>query len=237
MTVGLIVLLAVAILIYFGLGQRVLDRLRLTDRMALVFLLAMILGGFLPDIPLGRLASINIGGGIVPLVLVGYLWSGVGSREMYRSVIAVVVTAAAVYAVLKIVPLEPTYAVFLDPLYLVALLAGLVAYLLGRSRRGAFIAGVMAIILNDVAALAENYLAGAATPITIGGAGVFDAVVIAGFIALGLSEVLGETVERVTLGLGRESAEPEGEDRQERGENEGSEEEKDETDGQNHTEE
>ena len=37
MSVGLILLAVVGILILFGVAQRVLDRLRLTDRQALVF--------------------------------------------------------------------------------------------------------------------------------------------------------------------------------------------------------
>jgi hypothetical protein len=100
---------------------------------------------------------------------------------------------------MKIMPLEPTYNFFLDPLYIVALIAGLVAYASGRTRRGSFIAGSMAMVINDLAALVENMFAGAASSITIGGAGVFDAVVISGFIALGLAELVGETVERVNL--------------------------------------
>jgi len=196
---GQVILLAVAVMVYFGFAHRVLDRLRLSDRAALLFLAAMIAGGFLPDIQLGSSLSINIGGGVIPLILVGYLWSKAEKHEISRSVIAVVITAAVVYAALKIMPIEPTHNFFLDPLYFVALLAGLVAYLAGRSRRSAFIAGTLAIFFNDLLARIENIMAGITTPIAIGGAGVFDAIVIAGFIALGFAELTGETLERISL--------------------------------------
>jgi hypothetical protein len=59
----------------------------------------------------------------------------------------------------------------------------------------------MAIVLSDIAAQVENFFAGARSATAIGGAGFFDAVVIAGLIALGLAEVVGETSEKVVLGL------------------------------------
>jgi uncharacterized membrane protein len=199
--IGFLVLIAVVVLIYLGFAQRALDRLRLSDRAALLFLAAMIIGGFLPDIPLGANTSINIGGGVIPLILVVYLWSKAERFEMNRSFLAVLITTGVVFASMKILPVEPTYNFILDPLYIIAIVAGLVGYLSGRSRRGAFIAGTMAIILNDVISQAENVFSGIRSPLVIGGAGVFDAVVIAGFIALGLAEIVGETAEKITLGM------------------------------------
>ncbi len=195
---GGILLIVTVALIYLGFAQRALDRLRLSDRAALGFIAAILLGGFLPDIPVGGNISVNIGGGIVPLVLAGYLWSRAESHEIVRSVVAVLVAAAAVYALMKVLPTEPTYAWFLDPLYAAALVAGVVGYIAGRSRRGAFLAGSLAIIINDLASQVENYMAGVAPATVIGGAGMFDAVIIAGLLALGLAEVMGETLERVS---------------------------------------
>ncbi len=207
MNIGIVLLLAVAILVYLGFAQRALDRLHLSDRAALLFLVAIIIGGFLPEIPLGGNLSINPGGGIVPLILVGYLWSKAERNEINRSFLSVLITTVIVYAVLKIMPLEPTYNLFLDPLYLLALIAGLVGYLSGKSRRGAFIAGTMSIILNDGIAQVENIIAGVSPSGVIGGAGVFDAIIIAGFIALGLAEVFGETAEKLMQKLSKNQSE------------------------------
>ncbi len=196
MNTGIIILLAVAVIVYAGFAHRVLDRLRLSDKAALLFLVAMLLGGFLPDIPLVGNISINIGGGLIPLILVGYLFSKADSWEIGRTVLAVLIATAVAYGAIKILPVEPTFNLFIDPLYLIAIIAGLVAYLAGRSRRGAFIAGVMAIILSDLLAFMENTLMGVSAATVIGGAGFFDAVVISGFIALGLAEIFGEAAER-----------------------------------------
>ena len=51
MSIGLIILIITGLLVIFGAGQRALDRLRLTDKQALLCI-ALIIGlGFVPDIP------------------------------------------------------------------------------------------------------------------------------------------------------------------------------------------
>ena len=207
MTAGMIILLAVSILIFLGLAERVLDRLRLSDRAALLFIGAMLVGGFLPNIPLSDTLSINIGGGIIPLILVGYLFVKAGTpAERIRAAIALLLSAVVVYVVLKLIPLEPTYAILMDPLYLVALIAGAAGYLAGRSRRSAFIAGVGAVVLTDIFTRIELFVRGASSNLVIGGAGIFDATLISGLIALGLAELIGEIRER--LGGGPEEGRP-----------------------------
>lgn len=64
--IGTILLLIVSLLIYFGVAQRVLDKLRLSDKAALGAIAALIIGGFI-NIPLpggpSIEASLNVGGG------------------------------------------------------------------------------------------------------------------------------------------------------------------------------
>ncbi|MBT9176192.1 MAG: hypothetical protein DDT20_00505 [Firmicutes bacterium] len=65
--VGLIALVIVTILILSGVAQRVLDRMKMNGRTALMLVLAMLVGGFLPDLPLAPTLSINVGGGLIPI--------------------------------------------------------------------------------------------------------------------------------------------------------------------------
>ena len=63
--IGVILLIIVAILIFFGVLHRVLDRMRLSDRAALAIIVAMAAGTFL-DVTLLRTpvtVKMNIGGG------------------------------------------------------------------------------------------------------------------------------------------------------------------------------
>lgn len=198
MPAGVILLLLIAVLIYFGLLQRVLDRMHMTDSMAIIFIGAMVVGSFLPNIPLGARMSINIGGGIVPIILAVYLIATSDTNaEKVRSIIASVITGAAIYIAGKLLPAEPG-TMIIDPIIAFAALAGIIAYIFGRSRRGAFIAGTLGIIISDII----SALGITARPIgtIIGGAGILDAAVISGVIAVGLCEIVGETGEKLKGG-------------------------------------
>lgn len=198
---GLTLLVIVAVLIYAGVAQRVLDRMRLTDREALLFLAAMALGNFLPEIPITANVKVNLGGAVVPAILVGYLFVKAGTtKEKVRSVIATLVTTAVVYGVSKLVPATPLFPLPIDPMYLFAILAAAAGYIAGRSRRSAFIAGVGSMILVDIVSRVEVALTGGKGSVTIGGAGLFDSVVIVGILAVALAEVFGETLERIQGG-------------------------------------
>ena len=96
MTIGLILLVIVGALILLGVGQRVLDKLRLTDRQALLFIALILVGGFIPDVPVGPLFSFNIGGALIPLALCVYLWIKAGTaKERVRCLIAAAIAGAA----------------------------------------------------------------------------------------------------------------------------------------------
>ena len=102
MSLGFILLIAAGVLILFGAGQRVLDRLRLTDRQAILFIALIIAGGFVPDIWLSENFAFNLGGAVVPLILCVYLWVKADTfLEKARSVAAALLTAVAVYVGIK----------------------------------------------------------------------------------------------------------------------------------------
>lgn len=200
MTIGMILLGVTAILLLLGVGQRILDRLRLNDKAALIFI-AMIVGfGFVPDIRISRSFSFNIGGAVIPLALCVYLWIRADSAwERVRSIIASLTTAAAVFALGFLLPDEPG-SITIDPLILYGLAAGIIAYLFGRSRRCAFIAGVIGMMLSDTANAVYVWSKGIDQAFVLGGAGAFDGIVIAGLLAVLLAEILGEMIERITRG-------------------------------------
>ncbi|HHW41952.1 MAG TPA: DUF1614 domain-containing protein [Syntrophomonadaceae bacterium] len=196
--IGIITLLIVSVLIYFGMAQRVLDRLRLSDKAALGIIAALIIGGFI-NIPLPRgprlEASLNIGGGLVPLLLSGYLITTSGStKEKLRAITGIAATAGAVYLTGVLMGADPE-TMLLDPLYIYPLVGGLVAYLTGRSRRSAFIAATVGILLVDFIIYIRLLVTGTPGAVLIGGGGAFDAVVIAGLLAVLLAEFVGETRE------------------------------------------
>lgn len=199
MTVGMLLLTAVAVLVYCGVLQRVLDRMYLTDRAALLLVGLMLLGTFLPNIPLG-MVEVNIGGALIPLGVCAYLLLKADTAlERWRTLLGTVLTAAVIYGLTLLLPSEAEV-MAVDPTLLCALVGGVIAWLLGRSRRGAFVCGVAGMILADATVAAVNWSRGIAQTLVLGGGGLGDAVVLSGVLGVALCELIGETVERIVRG-------------------------------------
>ncbi len=207
MSLGMILLTAAAILVFFGAAQRILDKLYLTDRMALLLIALMFFGTLIPNLVIGGI-SINVGGALIPVGICIYLLIRAGTaKERIRALFGSVLTAVIVYFVSNLMPDEPEVIV-IDPLYLYGLVGGVVAYVLGRSRRGAFICGVLGVLGADIAVAVVNRMNGITQQLTLGGAGIFDAVVISGLLGAILAELIGETIERFVRGSIRPTESP-----------------------------
>lgn len=206
MSVGMILLAIASVLVLFGVGQRVLDKMQLSDRAALILMAVIFFGGLLPDIRLG-MVSVNIGGALAPVGVCVYLLIRADTKkEVVRALMGSVLTAGAVYALSFLMPDEPE-AIVIDPNYVYGLVGGAVAYILGRSRRAAFICGVLGVLLADTLVAVLNWQKGINQMLHLGSGGAMDVVVISGLIAVLLSELVGEVLERMAR-PGRENKDP-----------------------------
>ena len=159
MSVGMIMLTAVSILVFFGVAQRVLDKMHLTDRMALLLIALMFFGTLIPNVVFGTI-SISLGGAVIPVGICIYLFVKADTtRERVRAVTGSLLSAIVVYGASTLMPDEPE-TIVIDPLYITGLIGGVVAYLLGRSRRNAFICGVMGVLLADITTALVNRFSG-----------------------------------------------------------------------------
>lgn len=200
MSIGLTLLIVATILFLFGIGRSVLDRMRLNDKATLLFMAGIIVGTFIPDIPLGRRVSMNIGGAIIPLGLAIYVFSKAGTtKERTRTIVATLLSGLGTFFAGRLLPHEPE-TIMVDPNYVYGIIAGVIAYIFGRSRRASFVAGVIGVLLADIAQGVINFANNLPTPIRLGGAGAVDAVVISGFLAVILAEVVGEIREKLQGG-------------------------------------
>ncbi|SES64956.1 Uncharacterized membrane protein [Natronincola peptidivorans] len=207
MSIGMILLIIVSILIFAGLAERVLDRLRLSDKAAIAIIIAIVVSTiFIPDISITENVSFNIGGFVIPMALAIYLFIKADtSKEKIRAVVAAVVAGGVIYGTQRfILPAEPE-AQNIDPNYVYAILAAIVAYVLGRSRRGAFIAGVVGVVISDLIQMIINNINNIPAPTRFGGAGGVDTTVIAGVLAVLLAEIVGEARERLQGGTAKKN--------------------------------
>ena len=202
MPLGMVLLIIMAVLIYFGLAQRLLDRMRLTDKQAMLFIAAMIIGSFM-DITILRSpveVTVNIGGAVLPLLLsIWLIVKADQTAERVRAIVSALLVAAAVMLGSKYLPDEPE-SMFLDPKLIYGIAAGLIAYIAGRSRRSAFIGGVLGIVLSDIWHMVTLLRTQTAGTTAIGGAGALDVTVIAGLVGIMIAELVGETREKLQGG-------------------------------------
>ena len=169
---------------------------------ALVAVFLILVGCFV-DIPINRglwTISLNLGGSVIPVIIAIYVLSRADTpSETGRGIFSAVATGAALVAISKVFTFEEGRTI-IDSIYVFGLVAGAIAYLLGRSRRAAFVGAVLGVVLLDIAHLVEVIVRRIPSTVNLGGAGAFDAVIIAGIIAVGLAEIFGETMERLQRG-------------------------------------
>ena len=195
---GNIILAVLAVLVYFGVLQRVLDRMRLNDRVALVVIVAIAAGSFIDVSLVSRPVevSLNIGGALIPLAFSVWLVATAHQpSEKIRAVIAVLVAGGMVWGLGKVLSPDDQW-MRISPMLIFGLTAGVVAGLAGRSRRAAFVGGLGAIIIADIIHLVELTVMKIPGSVAFGGAGAFDATIISGILAVGLVEIIGEVRER-----------------------------------------
>lgn len=197
--IGIVLLVVVSVLIFLGMAQRVLDRLYLSDRGGLLVIAAMVAGSFV-DVPFGGGNSVNLGGAVIPVGLAIYVLTKAGSgKEWFRAILGVAVTTVILYGVNKIYNFDTSRGI-LEPQYLWAIIAAVIAYIAGRSRRLSFIVATLGVLFMDIAHIIEVRMARLNAPTRIGGAGVFDTIVIAGVLAVLLAELIGESREALQGG-------------------------------------
>lgn len=209
--VGTILLIIAAILVYFGVLHRVLDRMKLSDRGALVIIILMVVGTLIPNITVLRspiAVSVNIGGAIVPLAVAVWLIATADEvSEKARSIFSAIVTGVVTWGLSKTLNPDEQFMRW-SPILIFGIAAGIIAALAGRSRRSAFVGGIGGIVIKDIIHWIELALRKIPGAVAFGGAGTFDATVIAAILAVGLVELLGEAREKaVKVGGGNENDE------------------------------
>ena len=189
---------ALILLIMFGAGQRILDKLRLSDRSAILILLAIGIGIVLPPIKIGSMFSFSIGGFLIPFALCVYLLIKAGwSMDLVRAFSGTILTASAILLLEIFLPSETPQDLIIDNTFLYGIASGLIAYFLGRSRRNAFICSVFGITLASVAVFIFNMVQNVPTVLALGVGGAFDTIILSILISVGLAELIGKTTEIV----------------------------------------
>lgn len=194
MTITLAILTAIIILLMFGAGQKLLDNLRLNDKQAIIVLILIAIGIAIPPIYIGDYFAFSIGGYLIPLVLCIYMLISCGwSRDLLRAFIGTILVAGICYGLDWILPSNTAEDVIVDNTFVYGIVAGIVAYALGRSRRNAFICAVLGVSLSQIIQWIINFALDTPSVLGLGVGGAFGTYVISVLIAVGLAEFLGRS--------------------------------------------
>lgn len=193
---GALLIALLSVSVYLGWTVRVLQSLRLSRPVALVLLWVMFLGSLLAEPRIFGGLAVDLGGALVPAGVAFYLVLTASTRkEKARALLSALAVASALLVLDRVLPREPGLGLVLDPdpLLSPAILAALLGYGLGRSHRGAFVAATLGVIGVDLLAWLENLSRGLeGATVLLGGAGIFDATIIAGVLAVALTQLAEE---------------------------------------------
>lgn len=198
MSVSLGIVLVVILLVMFGVGQRILDDLRLSDKAALIILIVICIGIVIPPIWIGKYFCFSIGGFLIPLALSIYLLISCGKRDVVRTIIGTLLVGGIIYGLEWILPADPEEMI-IDNMYIYGAVAGIVAYLLGRSRRNAFVSCLFGITLAELFQWIINLCTKNKSILGLGVGGAFSTYVVAIIISVAVSEFIGRCVESATI--------------------------------------
>lgn len=196
MSLSLGILSALIILLMFGAGQRILDQMRLNDKQAILVLLSIVIGILIPPIYIGKYFCFSIGGFLIPFIICIYMLVSAGwSQDLLRATIGTLLVAGIVYGLEWLLPATTPEDIVIDPMYIYGIVAGVVAYCLGRSRRNAFVCSVLGISLAMTIQFIVNICIGSPTVLGLGVGGAFGTIIIATILSVGLCEFMGRAFE------------------------------------------
>ncbi|MEG1582069.1 MAG: stage II sporulation protein P, partial [Clostridia bacterium] len=197
MSISLIILTIIIFIIMFGMADRFLDKMRMNDISALILCIAIVIGIIIPPIYITEYFAFSIGGFLIPFGICIYLLIKCGwSRDLLRSVIGTILIAGIVLGLEYLLPAEPEKLV-IEPVFIYGIITGIVAYIMGRSRRNAFISAVFGITLAKLIQWIINWSTGIKTVLGLGVAGAFDMIIVASLISLALCEFIGRVYSRI----------------------------------------
>ena len=116
------------------------------------------------------------------------------SRDLLRAILGTILVAGFCLLFEWILPADPEEMI-VDPMFVYGLIAGIVAYTLGRSRRNAFISAVLGISLAGVIQFVINQSSGINSVLGLGVGGAFGTLIVATLLSVAIAEFLGRAFE------------------------------------------
>lgn len=187
MIIGLVILGIVALLLLFGVAERVFKSFGVSYPFAFVMIGGLIGCAFIPTFTLGGAVAVNTAGFIAPLVL-GIVFTVIAARmrEGWRAAVTISATTSLYIAVRLLI--EPLTSELVTSI-VAGFLCGAGAYLIGKTKIAALSSVFFGFFFGElISSAVDIYIYG--LPMRLGSAAVFDALVIAAVFSVLLYEMI-----------------------------------------------
>ncbi|MBD5132166.1 MAG: hypothetical protein HDT28_06220 [Clostridiales bacterium] len=186
MIIGLVLCGLVAVLLFFGIAERVFKSFGVAGWLGFVFIGVLVGSAFIPSFSIGAV-RFNVAGFFAPLLFAAvFFFLAVRTHEALHALVTTSVIVALFIAVwLLIQPItNDTVTVII-----VGFLCGAVSYLVGKTKLSSLAALFLGMPIGEVISSAVGmYVYG--TPMQFGTAATFDAVILAAVFSVVLSEAI-----------------------------------------------
>ena len=190
MTTGIVILGIVAVLLFFGAAERYFDRLGMTSWLTFLIVLALIIGAVMPEVRAERFVM-TVGGFVVPTVvfILIFVLSVRGGSNALRILVALAAVGAIVTAFRLLTGIATTGA--LTAFFLLSgVIGGAVAMAAAGTRTGSLAAVLGGCVAGDAVSMAILRGAYGQTVYTLGGYGIFNAMIVGCAAALLLAGIV-----------------------------------------------
>ncbi|MCL2369887.1 MAG: DUF1614 domain-containing protein [Firmicutes bacterium] len=192
MALGLIVLGALALLMFFGVTNRLFERIGISNWVAFFLALALGLSVLIPDITFGRqYFAMSVSAFLLPLIIVGILLAKAATTRRFMISLSSILIVASATTVIRLAVPPTTNVMAISSGIVTGLVAGILAYAVGRNHLATITGAIGGIILGDVIGGGLHNLMTGQSLYVLGGLGVFDAIVIGAVFSLIFVEVIG----------------------------------------------
>ena len=188
MTVGIVILGIVAVLLFFGAAERYFVRLGMTSWLTFLVVLALIIGAVMPEVRTERFVM-TVGGFVVPAVVFVLVFVLAAKNGSALRTLLAAVAAGALCAGFRLLTGITTTGGLTAFFLLTGIIGGAVAFAFAGSRLGSAAAVFGGCIAGDIVSMAVLRAYGAPV-FTLGGYGIFNAMIVGCASALILAEAV-----------------------------------------------
>ena len=196
--IGMILLAAIAVMIFFGLTDRFFSKMGVAKWVAFLIVLAFAVAAVFPPLVTGGNVSFSYAGFFLPLLLGVVAMFALGANSsLLRAIVGAMAIAGITVASRIAVPPVGNYGNAVASILIVGFAGGITAFIIGQGRLAMLASVLCGVVLGDfICAMLFRFVTGATgTLFMLGQNGIFDTLIVTALVG-GISLEIGNLIRR-----------------------------------------